>query len=328
MERTLRIGLIGCGGQGRRLGQALKGVEVAQLVACADPRDATALGAVEALGFARAHRDYEEMLAGEDLDAVVVATPHSILRDAAVASVRAGCHVFIEKPMALDRAQAREIRTAAIEAGVTVMAGYCQRFAEGRRIMKSLIERGAVGELRQVSAGKGSGPLRRWLADPEKGGGQLLYLGVHITDQILWMVGSEAEAVQAEINRDPGTGVDQDSAFTIRFGNGVLASVLCSQNVGVGFDFVEVLGSAGRIRSEWKAGVVEIQSQVIPEYSRPTTIRHAAGPMFTDEMEAWTSSLVEGREPPITVDDGIRVLAIIDSAVESARTGLPVDPRS
>jgi predicted dehydrogenase len=330
LARNVRIGLIGCGGHGLGvLAPAIEAVEGAELTACTDVDEAVARRAEERLGLSRHHTDYRDMLLVEDLDAVVVALPHHLLRDASLAAIGEGLHVFVEKPMALTRADGEQIRDAARSAGVTVMVGYCQRYDEGRRTMKALIERGAVGDIAVVNAAKGCPPLTGWLADPATGGGELLWLGVHITDQVLWMAGSTPERVTGEIVWHPRTGADQSAVFTIRFESGVLANVLCSQNVAGGLDFIEVLGSAGRIRAEWPSGVVWVYSEAVPEYKHPTTIRPRTpqtANMYRDEMRAWGSSMVDSRPPPIDASAGVRVLSIIDAVFESARTGALVSP--
>lgn len=330
MAGNMRIGLIGCGDHGlRNLTPALKTVEEATLVACADVDEVATHRAVQELGFGRPYLDYREMLSRESLDGVVISTPNYLLKDAVIASVQAGCPVLVEKPMAVSKAEGKEIREAARQAGVPVMVAYCLRYAEGRVIMKSLLERGVVGDVVHVNAAKGGSPhpVERWSSQPDKGGGQLLWIGCHMTDQILWMLGSEAERVYGEIYWRPETGADENTAYTIRFKNGVIADVLCSQNVGGGMDYIEVLGSAGRIRADWPSNVVDVYSDVLPEYRHPTTIRPRTpltSEMYQAEMRAWFDSLAEKRDPPISVDDGINVLEILDAVVQSGRTGTPV----
>ena len=330
MADTMRIGLIGCGNHARaNLTPAIKTVEGVQLVACADADEVAAHGAVQDLGFERPYLDYQEMLSRETLDGVFVATPHHVLKDAVIAAVQSGRPVLVEKPMALSKAGGEEIREAARKAGVPVMVAFCVRYAEGRRTMKSLLERGVVGDVILVNAAKAGPehPLTSWRSQPDKGGGQLLWLGSHITDQLLWLIGDEPERVYGEIYWHRDTGADQNTAYTIRFKSGVIANVLCSQNVTTGVDFVEIIGSAGRIKADWPSNVVEVQSEVLPEYKHPTTIRPRtlSNPqMYQDEMRAWLESVAQRREPPITVDDGVNVLAIIDAVFESGRTGVPV----
>ena len=162
MSEGVRIGQIGCGRHGRlKLARALASVGDADLVSCADLDEGTALRTAREFGFARHYQDYGEMLAKEELDGVVVALPHHMLAEAAVAAVNAGCNVFVEKPVGVNKAQAVGLREAADRAGVTVMVGYAFRFDPARRTLKSLIEQGALGTITQVCAGFSSPPFYR-----------------------------------------------------------------------------------------------------------------------------------------------------------------------
>ena len=328
MTEKIRIGLIGCGDHAFRvLSPSLTNVDNVEFVACSDVNEVAAYNMSQNFGFKQPYLDYNDMLSKEELDGVMVVTPHHMLKEAAIASIQAGNNVFVEKPMATSLPDGIEIREAARKAGVDVMVGFCTRYAEGRRTMKTLIETGIVGDIVHVNAAKGGAPLQSWRADPEKGGGQLFWLGSHITDQILWMLGSEAERVYGEILWHPETGADQNSAYTIRFKDGVIANVLCSQNIGGGVDFIEIFGSAGRIRAEWPSNFVYAYSEVLPEYNQPVVIQPKnVKPleMYEAELDLWIHSLSKKTQPPMTVDDGINMLQIIDAVFESGKTGLPV----
>ena len=335
MANKARIGIIGCGDHQRRaLMPQLASVDEAELVACADIDEVAAATASKEFGFERPYLDYHDMLSGEELDGVMITTPHYLLKTAAIDAIESGRNVFIEKPMGVSVQEAREIREAAHRAGVSVMVGYCLRYAEGRRTMKSLIDSGAIGDVTTINAGKGTSPLGGWLADVDKGGGVLLWLGVHITDQVLWMAGSEAQRVYGEVYRHTADGVDQNSVFSIRFSNEVTANVTCSQNVGggVGFDYIEVMGTAGRIKSEWPSNVINVVSETVEEYRHPTLIvppepRAYVEKMYRDELQAWVQSVNQRTDPPITVDDGVNVLEVISAVFESGRSNSPVTLR-
>ena len=335
MVDKARIGIVGCGDHQRRaLMPQLATLDQAHLVACADIDEVAAVAASDEVGFERPYLDYREMLAGEELDGVMITTPHHLLKTAAIDAIESGCNVFIEKPMGVNVQEALAIREAARKAGVSVMVGYCLRYAEGRRIMKSLIDSGAIGEITAINAGKGTSPLDGWRTEVDKGGGVLLWLGVHIIDQVLWLAGSEAARVYGEVYRHSDDGVDQSSTFTIHFANEVAASVTCSQNVGgsVGFDYIEVYGTAGRIKSEWPSNKIDVVSETVEEYRHPTLIvppepRAYVEKMYRDELDAWVQSVNGRTEPPITVDDGVNVLQIISSVFESGRSNSPVTLR-
>ena len=105
-----RIGLIGCGEHGRgRLAAQLVGVMEADLIACADPDEEMTGRAVDECGFERAYGDYSTMLEREDLDGIVVAVPHDLLKDITIEVLCSGRNVFVEKPMGVTAAEAHEV---------------------------------------------------------------------------------------------------------------------------------------------------------------------------------------------------------------------------
>jgi len=327
MANELRIGLVGAGRHGRYLAPFAREAGAARLVAVADPSEEARARAAADCGFERAYADYRDLLAMEDLDAVLVATPHSQLRPVSLAAIAAGRHVFAEKPLGLNLREGVEVVAAAREAGVCLQVGYCQRFLEVRTRMKALIERGGIGEITAVVAGKGCEPLTGWLAEAAEGG-QLLFLGSHLTDQVLWLVGSPVERVYAEMTRRADTGADETTAYTLRFAGGVRGEVLVSQRVATYFDYVEVMGSAGRVRAEWPTMMLHVHSLALPEYDSPTAIRVVGDshkPMYVAELAEFLSAIREGREPSPSGDEGLKTLAVLDAVFESARTGQPVD---
>lgn len=327
MSNPYKIGLIGAGRHGRYIAPFTREAGDIILAAAADVSEEALDKAVTDCGFQRAYTHYQEMLAQEALDAVIVATPHHLLYDACLAAINAGKHVFVEKPMALTLAQGQAIVAAANQAGVKLMVGYCLRFNAARTAMKELIERGAVGKITAVMAGKGSAPHTGWLADPHTGGGQLLFLGSHLIDQVLWMVDSPTESVYAEMTLRSDTGADETTAFTLRFADGVRAQLLVSQRVGVGFDYVEIFGTAGRVRAEWPGMVLTVQSSALPAYNNPTTIGvqgESHRPMYVAELCEFIAAIRGQRQPAISGEDGLRTLAVLDAVVASAQAGARV----
>ena len=84
--------------------------------------------------------------------------------------------------------------------------------------------------------------LAGWYTDPKKGGGPLFNVGGHITDAVLWMVDSAAQRVYGEVGRDPESGLDQSTGYTVRFENSAIATVLCFESTS-SVSFIDVIGS-------------------------------------------------------------------------------------
>jgi len=107
----------------------------------------------------------------------------------------------------------------------------------------------------------------------------------------------------------------------------VSAHIACSQAAHGSFDYIEFVGSAGRVRADWPTNQLTVHSDVLSAYSSPTVIRHAGDPfdrMYVDELSEFVGSIREGRAPAISAEDGVRVLEILDAVVESGRSGIPI----
>lgn len=323
----MRIGLIGCGHHGRtRLSAAMAPIEGVELVACADVDEAAAARTAVQWGYSGVHSDYRRMLQCESLDAAMVSLPHHLLAEASVAVLESGADLFVEKPAGVNAAEAALIRDAAAAAGASVMVGYCMRYNPGRMRARELILGGAVGEPVQTLACKSATALENWPSRMEFGGGQLRWHGVHIVDQVLWVSGVRPVRVHAETRWHPETGADRDTAFTIVFEGGLTASVTVSASLSRPFDFLEVFGTRGRIRSEWPSEILDVQSDVVAEYETQSRIAPTLpdyNQMYRLQMRDWVNSLASGREPPIPAQAAVDVLSVIDAAYESARSGSP-----
>lgn len=322
MAKELRIGLIGCGSQGRTLSTVLGRIDGCKLIAVADVNETIAKQFAEEFKVENYYRDHYELLEKVDVDAVLVAIPHFALKNVSIDCLEAGKPTFVEKPMAKNSIEAKELVKAVERSGATLMVGYCQRFLASRSLMKSFLDKGIVGEVSLILAVKGTGLLRGWLLEEPKGGGILRYLGVHLIDQVLWMVGSKAEEVLAEVNVHPTFGVDETVSFIIRFKNSVLASLSLTMRASKSIDSVEVIGSDGHMKSEWRDNYLLVHSSKMIEYANPTTIRFMEDPtypMFERELREFIASVIENRMPSINVLDGLRVLEVVDAVLESAQ---------
>lgn len=150
-EETVRIGFIGAGGiaQQRHL-PGLKKIEGVELTAVANRRRATAEKVAREWGFGEVADDWHEIVARPDVDAVFIAAPPYLHRDATLAALAAGKHVFCQARMARDVAEAREMYAAARRSDRVTMLCPPPHAMKGDYLMKKLIAEGYLGELREV----------------------------------------------------------------------------------------------------------------------------------------------------------------------------------
>ena len=327
-SEALRVGLVGCGYHGAALAQGVVRSDHLRLLGCADP-DAAGTGRVAALASGvSTHGSLAELLQTADVDAVLIATPHDQLAPMALSAIRAGKHVLVEKPMAMDEAQAREVEFAAASAGVTCMVGYSFRYGMARYVA-DLLARGAVGDLRAITGSIGTPPMNGdWVARSESGGGPLMYVGCHLIDLALWFVAEEPTSVSATISHRPGTGVDDTSALQLEFTDHRIAQFLVTQSAPGFFYEFKVIGRSGSITLRGRNFVqfeIEVQSSALPDWSEPTIIRPSMQAdhitmMLMPELAEFADAVERGRPPGITASDGRRVLRVLDAARESGRT--------
>lgn len=329
---ALRTGLVGCGFHGTNLAEALTRVKGVDFVACADPDEAALRRATSRAAGLTTFPSLEALLAGTEVDTVVLATPHHLLAPLAVAALRAGKHVMAEKPIGLDEAEAIEVGKAAAEAGICFMSGYSFRFSMFRHL-KSLLDQGVVGEVSAITGSIACGPMDDgWRAEPKTGGGPLLYVGSHLIDMVLWFLQAMPQTVSALVESRPGTGAEDVAAFQLRFEGGVLAQCLVTQaSPGFAYDLT-VHGREGWMRLRgynFLQFEIEVFSKAVHAYAEPTVIRPFSGRdnidmMLVPELEEFARAAREHRSPSITVEDGRRVLQVTDAIRESGRTGQPI----
>ena len=180
--QKVRWGILATGGMAARFTADLVDLPDAEVVAVASRTEASAKAFAERFGIPRAYGGWETLARDEDVDVVYVATPHSAHRTAAGLCLEAGRNVLCEKPFTLNAREAAELVALAREKNVFLMEAmwmFCNPLV---RRLKTLVDDGAIGEVRSLQADfglEGPFPPAHRLRDPAQGGGALLDLGVY-----------------------------------------------------------------------------------------------------------------------------------------------------
>jgi myo-inositol 2-dehydrogenase / D-chiro-inositol 1-dehydrogenase len=216
----LRVGVIGCGRAGytHHL-PALASVEEAEAVAVADP-DAAALGrAAERFGVAARFDDYRELLADESIEAVCVACPTHLHAEVGLATLDAGKHVLVEKPLALSLEDCDRMVARAAASEVKAIVGFNMRHHRHVRRARDLIRGGELGRLRMLTSTWASASLvdvpQGWRSDPSRGGGLLAMQAVHHLDLWRFLLGEEIEDVFCSPSEEPGSAFGPGTAGVV-----------------------------------------------------------------------------------------------------------------
>ena len=343
---VLRVGLVGCGRAAATLhAPALAGVSGATVTALADT-DAARLEELGARipGAAR-HADHRALIEDRAVDLVAVCVPASRHPEVAAAALRAGKHLFVEKPLALSLgdcdALVAEARRAEA-AGRRSVVGFNLRSHRLLLQARAVLASGALGEIEMVRLlwtadwSRATRPV--WHSTRADGGGALIEIGSHQVDLWRWLLDSEVESVQA-LARSTAFD-DQTAVIQGRMKSGALATATMSQRT-VTHNVVEVLGSRGGLRLSCYHGdslEVTMTGNMSPGLSRrirpllqraarlPAAVRAARGGgdfklSYRRQWERIVAALAGGTPMPASVEDGRRAAAVVLTALGAAADG-------
>jgi scyllo-inositol 2-dehydrogenase (NADP+) len=178
----------------------------------------------------RTYKDLAAMLAAEQLDAVVIATPSHLHAPMVRTALEAGVHVFCEKPFTLDDADGEALTALARERNLVTQVGYHNRFVAAFAELKRLIEAGALGEVTHVVA-EAYGPVvlapkgGTWRSRRSSGGGCLYDYAAHPIDLVQWYLGMPMSVEGSRLNRIFSTETDDEVVATLMYPDDVTAQV-------------------------------------------------------------------------------------------------------
>jgi len=224
MEQKFRWGILGTGAIARKFATGVAALEDQELVAVGSRTQAAADRFANEFDIPRRHAAYAELAADPTVDALYIATPHSLHKECTLLGLQHGKHVLCEKPFALNARQAAEMIALARQRGLFLMEAMWSRFLPVMVETRRLIASGAIGQVRMVQADFGFratfNPAHR-LFDPALGGGALLDVGIYPVSLAHMILGTPNRiAALAELSP---TGVDQQTGILLGFPGGELA---------------------------------------------------------------------------------------------------------
>lgn len=214
---TVRVGIVGLGYWGPNIARNLEALADAELVWCCDGRADVRERLAAVHRRARFTADIEDLLADDDLDAIVVATPVPTHADLAVRVLQAGKHCFVEKPLAQSVADGERAVAAAAEAGRILMVGHLLEYHPGVRKLKEIADSGELGDIHYIYSNRlNLGQLR---ADENA----LWSLGAHDISVILLLAGEDPSVCEAHGESYMRPGVEDVVFAFLRFPSGLAA---------------------------------------------------------------------------------------------------------
>jgi len=317
----VRVGIIGLGYIGKaHLGNCLK-LESAELVAVSDVSN-KALNLAKRMGIKNVYGDYKMLLKDNSVSAVIIAVPTFLHLQCAKEAAEAGKHIFLEKPLARNVKEGKEIVTAAEKNSIKIMVGYPLRFSSSFIDLKDKIEVGELGEVQIAYATEiGPGPFHHradgdvprpvpeWWFDREStGGGVLIDLGCHMINLLRWYFG-EVSDVKSLMGYRFNLNLEDQATCLLKFQTRQTAIINVGWFSQENEIKIELYGTAGHAYAAHKPSskvrtAIQLMTGRTPDFLK----------LHLKELSYFFECVKEGAQPSPSGEEALKDLQIIELA--------------
>ena len=320
------VGIIGCGGIGKKRMTNLAG---AQVTACADIVRERAEMLAGMTPNASAYTDWQDVIRRDDVQVVMVATTNNLLAEISCAALEHGKHVLVEKPAAQSVAELDRVITAAQKARRLVRVGFNHRYHPALCKARELFEAGALGPLMFIRGRYGHGGRigyeKEWRADPAKsGGGELMDQGVHLIDLARWFLGDFVHVTGHTATYFWKMPVDDNAFLTLRTAAGQTAFLQVSCTEWKNLFSLEIYGRNAKLHIEGLGGSYGVERiayyRMLPQMGPPeTTIWEFPGAdnSWNIEMAEFGEDIRLGRTPAAGLTDARAALQVVENIYQA-----------
>ena len=321
-----RAAVIGVGSMGKNHARIYDEMEDVHLVAVSDVNSQLA-EKVASRYRAKYYSDHRELLAKESLDLASIAVPTKFHHPVAMDMMDGGVHVLLEKPIADTVARAQEILRRAEDQGVKLMVGHVERFNPAVVELKRRLDEGQLGKMFQIHARR-LGPFPRRIRDV----GVVIDLATHDLDVMCHLTEADVKRVYAETEQKIHTHHEDSLSGLLRFENGVVGVLDVNWLTPTKVRELYVTGEKGMFAVDYLTQDLYLYENeyVDSDWDRLGMLKGVGeGNMIKlrirkreplhIELESFVQTVVEGREPQVSGEDGIRALALAQAMVKSGR---------
>jgi predicted dehydrogenase len=324
---TLKFGLVGCGDISRkRVAPALRDLPNCELVAVSRADFGKAESFAKEFGARKWYRDYAELIADDEIEAIYIATPVHLHAEQAIAAAEAGKHVLCEKPMAMNVDECDQMTAACQANNVKLGIAYYRHFYPAIKRIKEIIADGEIGHpvIAQINAFEWFNPEpsspRHWLLEKaQAGGGPMFDFGCHRIEVLLNILGPITRTAGVLTKVIFERQVEDTGVAVFQFERGTLGVLSITHAARQSQDTVAIFGSEGSIQVEsLNEGTVAIRTPAGERVEKLPPDENLHQPLINDFAQA----VIGGREPQ--VDSGIgREVARIEAEIYRQDIGLP-----
>jgi len=266
-----------------------------------------------------------ELCACPDVDAVFVATPDAMHLADVLEAVRFGKPVLVEKPMAMNAMEARQMVDAAQDAGVLLGVAHVMRFEESVRWFHERVASGAIGKpvlARAAFVAPLLTSARTWINDPQLAtGGPLADVGVHCFDTLRYVLGDDITSVVARAQYDSHSVMEASGTALFQFAGGTLATMSVSARTPYQ-TLLEVIGDDGVLSA---VNALNVERPIKLELRRGFEVIEKMEVLneraYTVQVEAFADAVESGKPFEIPGEEGLRNQLILDAIFRSVKSG-------
>lgn len=329
----LNIGIIGAGRIGKVHGESITyHVKEAQVAAIADPFMNDAIKSwADSLGIPKVYTDYKDILKDEEIDAVLICSSTDTHADISIEAIKAGKHVFCEKPISQDLSKIKAVMEALKDSNVKFQVGFNRRFDHNFEAVRNAVAEGKIGDVHivKVTSRDPDAPPVEYV---KVSGGMFLDMTIHDFDMVRYLTSSDVVEVYANgtslVNPAIKEAGDIDTAIiTMKLANGALAVIDNSRKADYGYDQrAEVFGSKGQVAVTNDSGstaVISTANGVTGE--KPLYFfleRYMAS--FSKEVSLFVQAVINDTAVPVDINDGLQPVLIAKAAKKSLDENRPV----
>jgi predicted dehydrogenase/threonine dehydrogenase-like Zn-dependent dehydrogenase len=317
---AIRIGVLGAGNFANAVMlPALKKIPSLELIAISSGSGLHAEYASKKYGFKYAAANENEILNDPQINTVCILTRHHLHAEQVIRALKAGKHVFCEKPLATNHEQLAQIKQQLLsgENSPQLMVGFNRRFAPLARKLYDFIKVSHEPLVASYRINAGNIPISHWVHDPIQGGGRIIGEGCHFIDFLTFLVGAPPISVMAQALPDDNRYREDNVVMLFTFPDGSLGTLNYLANGDKAFpkERIEVF-SGGRVAVLDDFRTLEMVHQGRRQLIR-STLRQDKG--HRAEWEAFSSSILTASPPPIPVEHLFGVTEAAFTAVDSLR---------
>ncbi len=269
----------------------------------------------------KAYGSYDDLLADPHIDAVYIPLPNHLHVPYALKAMAAGKHALVEKPIALNAAEAEQLHQAALQhPQIKVMEAFMYRFHPQWQIVHAMLRDGVLGELHAVHGyffyhNTDPNNIRQ---KPEMGGGGLLDIGCYPISAARWLFAAEPRRVLGWLQFDPLFQTDRLASGMLEFAGGI-ATFQCGTQTAYAHGLT-LFGSRGSLR---------VETPFAPPTDQPALLRHyhdnhfdeipsPIADQFSEQCDQFAQAILQDQPVPTPLSDAVANMRVIDAIFTSA----------